>query len=80
MYNEDKLEVVKQVFKNNGINIVDGEGKEVIDIDSLSFLSLLIDLENALGIELEDNEKLFELDHREFTFSKFLEYLGPHLI
>lgn len=37
MYNEDKLEVVKQVFKNNGINIVDGEGKEVIDIDSLSF-------------------------------------------
>ncbi|HGK7817751.1 TPA: hypothetical protein ACJ65H_001682, partial [Streptococcus pyogenes] len=73
MYNEDKLEVVKQVFKNNGINIVDGEGKEVIDIDSLSFLSLLIDLENTLGIELEDNEKLFELDHREFTFSKFLE-------
>ncbi|HHJ7390272.1 TPA: hypothetical protein ACQM11_001688, partial [Streptococcus pyogenes] len=64
MYNEDKLEVVKQVFKNNGINIVDGEGKEVIDIDSLSFLSLLIDLENTLGIELEDNEKLFELDHR----------------
>ncbi|HEM6116639.1 TPA: hypothetical protein ACF1JQ_001334 [Streptococcus pyogenes] len=80
MYNEDKLEVVKQVFKNNGINIVDGEGKEVIDIDSLSFLSLLIDLENTLGIELEDNEKLFELDHREFTFSKFLEYLSPYLI
>lgn len=79
MYNSEKVTEIKKVFSNNGIDIIDGTEGDIIDLDSLSFLSLLIDLENTLDVELEDDEELFELDYKSFTFDKFLSSLRKYL-
>lgn len=79
MYNSEKVTEIKKVFSNNGIDIIDGTEGDIIELDSLSFLSLLIDLENTLDVELEDDEELFELDYKSFTFDKFLSCLRKYL-
>ncbi|QMS96656.1 hypothetical protein [Streptococcus equinus] len=79
MYNSEKVNIIKKVFSNNGIDIIDGMEETSIVLDSLGFLSLLIDLENTLGVDLVDDEELFELDYRSFTFNKFLDCLKIYL-
>ncbi|WP_064610365.1 hypothetical protein [Streptobacillus moniliformis] len=69
-----KKEEIKKIFQNNGLLIEN----EILDLDSLSFLSLLVDLEEYLNIEIEEINELFELNKDEYTFNKIFNCIQEY--
>lgn len=59
MDNTEKIEGIRRILIENGINIESGQENQIVDLDSLNFLSIMIDLEDFLGVSLDDNEALF---------------------
>ena len=79
MYDTQKIEGIRQIFITNGINIEYGEEDKIIDLDSLNFLSIMIDLEDFLSVALDDNEALFSLDYDTVTFNKILNCIESYI-
>lgn len=79
MDNTEKIEGIRRIFIENGINIESGQENQIIDLDSLNFLSIMIDLEDFLGVSLDDNEALFSLDYNVITFNKILSCIESYI-
>lgn len=72
-----KKEKIKEIFQNNGIVVKDEH--EILDLDSLSFLSLLIDLEENLKFELSEVDSLFDIDKNAYTFIKIYDCIEKYI-
>jgi acyl carrier protein len=79
MYDVEKVNAIKKLFIGNGINIETGQEDSILDLDSLNFLSIMIDLEEFLGVSLEDNEELFSLDFDTISFNKILKCIEKYI-
>lgn len=79
MDNTEKIEGIRRILIENGINIESGQENQIVDLDSLNFLSIMIDLEDFLGVSLDDNEALFSLDYNVITFNKILSCIESYI-
>lgn len=68
--NDITKEKIIDVFKRNGFNVSDDF--ECFEMDSLSFLSVVVDLEAALEISLDEDSKMFELDYQNINLNQVL--------
>ncbi len=68
--NDITKEKIIDVFKRNGFNVSDDF--ECFEMDSLSFLSFVVDLEDALEISLDEDSKMFELDYQNINLNQVL--------
>lgn len=68
--NDITKEKIIDVFKRNGFNVSDDF--ECFEMDSLSFLSVVVDLEDALEISLDEDSKMFELDYQNINLNQVL--------
>ena len=68
--NDITKEKIIDVFKRNGFNVSDDF--ECFEMDSFSFLSFVVDLEDALEISLDEDSKMFELDYQNINLNQVL--------
>lgn len=79
MYNTQKVDEIRNIFIENGINIKKNQDDKIVNLDSLNFLSIMIDLEDYLGVSLDDNDLLFSLDYDTITFNQILACMEKHI-
>lgn len=53
-------EKVREIMKENGIFIFQGEENEELEIDSLRFISIIVQIEEEFGINVADEYLLLE--------------------
>ena len=67
-------EQISGVLRDNGVFINDSETglDELMEIDSLTYVSVMVDLESALGVELDE----LTIAEQEVTYAGFIDKIA----
>lgn len=70
-------ERIMKVFRNNGVFIKDDETaeNEIMDIDSLTYVSVMVDMESEFDTELDE----FVIAKQDVTYASFIDQLADLL-
>lgn len=52
----NKIEKIKQILKNNGIELGVSDRDAELQLDSITFLQVLVDIEDAFNVDLSNIE------------------------
>lgn len=59
-----------QLFANNGIFVNESDLGEVLEMDSITHITLIVDIENTFDIEIPDGQLVYD---NEFSFKRMEE-------
>ena len=59
-----------QIFKNNGIFVNEDDLDEALEMDSITYITLVVDIENTFNIEIPDDQLVY---NNNFTFKSIDE-------
>ncbi len=68
---------ILNVLNDNGISVKDEEtlNSEIVKIDSLTYVSVMVDLETELGVELDE----LLIDDSEKTYAEFIDSIVDYV-
>ena len=68
---------ILNVLNDNGISVKDEEAlnSEIVKIDSLTYVSVMVDLETELGVELDE----LLIDDSERTYAEFIDSIVDYV-
>ena len=49
-------ETIIEILNNNGIFVNEDKPEEILEMDSVTFLTIIVDIENAFGITFPDDQ------------------------
>ena len=77
MYRSDIKQRIINVFRNNGVFINDNETakNEIVDIDSLTYVSVMVDLESEFDTELDE----LVITDQDVTYVGFIDKIADLL-
>lgn len=58
-------EILIRLFEDNGVFINLNDFDETLEMDSITFITLVVDVENVFGIEIPENYLIY---NEQFTF------------
>lgn len=73
MNKNDKHEILEKVFSEAGLFLTEEDYDEELQIDSLQFITLVVGVEKAFSIEIDENHYI---DNSLKTFNDFLKILN----
>ncbi len=70
------LKTLKDLFESNGVYINEENFDEVLELDSLAFITLIVEIENTFNVNFQSNESIFlDISSGAITFNKIKDSL-----